>query len=103
VLSQTTPGTLVELPLTFKVNVEVVIEELSIGSLNVALAHLVSGTFMAPSTGSVLVTVGGVVSDVVVNDQLLTAVIALPAKSFTPVVTVATYVVPGLRLDDDAK
>jgi hypothetical protein len=94
---------LVELPLTFKLNVEVVIEELSIGSLNVALAHELSGAPVAPLAGLVLVTVGGVVSVVVVNDQLLTAVIALPAKSFTPVVTVATYVVPGLRLDDDAK
>jgi hypothetical protein len=39
----------------------------------------------------------------VVKDQLLTIIIALPAKSFTPVVTVAMYVVPGLRLDDGAK
>ena len=52
-------------------------------------------TTLAPEVEAVLV--------VVVKDQLLTAVIVLPAKSFTPVVTVATYVVPGLRLDDGAK
>jgi len=59
----------VELPLTFKVNVDVVIDELSIGSLNVPRGHTLTAAFVAPLAGLVLVTLGGVPSDAVVKDQ----------------------------------
>ena len=60
-------------------------------SLNVAVIEVVTATPVAPLVGVVLTTVGGVVSvaAAVVNDHVLSAVIALPAKSFTAVVIVA--------------
>ena len=82
-----------------KVTVLVVIVDSSIGSLNLAVIGSPTGTFVGPSqhAGFVLTTVGGEVSrGAVVNDQILAAFIALPAKSFTPVVTVAVY-----DLEDD--
>ena len=56
------------------------------------------------SLGQVLVTVGGVVSaaEAVVNDHVLSAVIKLPAVSFTPLdppVIVAVYVVEAASDD----
>src|SRR6185312_14981924 len=67
----------------------------AIGSLNVALMLVPGPTPVAPAAGTVLATVGGVVSGAtVVNDQEKSAASALPARSFTPPPTsVAVYVV----------
>lgn len=64
-------------------------------SLNVAVTAALTGTPDWLLTGLVELTEGGVVSAAapVVKVQLLFAVMALPAASFTPVVTVAVYAV----------
>ena len=69
------------------------IVDLCIGSLNVAVITLFRGTPIALAAGSVELTVGSVVSDAVVNVHILFAAIALPARSFAPVVIVAVYLV----------
>jgi len=65
-------------------------------SLNVAITEEVTAIPVALFTGFVLVTEGGIVSvgwgfAPVVNDHTLSAAIAFPAKSFTPVVIVIMY------------
>jgi hypothetical protein len=56
----------------------------SIASLNTAVTAVVAATPVAPLVGVTLLTVGGVVSGVVVvNDQVKLAASALPARSFT--------------------
>src|SRR5213082_2189473 len=71
----------------------------SIASLKVALMVWLIGTAVAALAGRVALTVGGVVSGVapVVKLQLKSVASALPAKSLTPVVTVAVNVVRGAR------
>ena len=65
-------------------NDDVVIVVASIASLNVAMTAVVAATPVAPLVGDTLVTVGGVVSGVVVvNDQVKLVASALPAESFT--------------------
>ena len=63
------------------------------GSLKVAVIVEFTATPVAPLTGVAGVTVGGVVSAAapVVNVQVRALVIALPATSLTPVVTLAVY------------
>lgn len=71
----------------------------SIASLKVALTVLLSATSVAPQTGLVKVTVGGVVSVpgpvVKVHVKLLAS--ALPARSWAPVVTVIVNTVLAAR------
>ena len=85
--------------LFFRVNVVPVTVELCTASLNVPVIEAVVATPVAPLVGLVLTTVGAVVSAAaaVVNDQTLAVVIALPARSFTPVVIVAVYDVEAAR------
>jgi hypothetical protein len=65
---------------------------------------VLTGTSTAPLAFMVSVTRGAVVSvdatGAVSKLHTLLLPIALPARSFTPVVTVAIYVVPGIRLVD---
>jgi len=58
-------------------------------SENVAVTAAPMGTFVAPASGDVPVTVGGVRSGAapVVKDQEVSDAIAFPARSCTPVVT----------------
>ena len=106
------------LPLTFTVPVigvppavaasltlAVVSVELFIGSVNVADTEEFSGTAIAPPAGDVVDTVGGVVSGIaaVTKFHVKLAASALPAASFTPVVTVAVYGVLGSRLAEGVK
>jgi len=74
--------------------------EASSGSLNVALTGLLVATPVAPEAGTLLDTVGGVVSaaDAVVKLQVR-ASMTLPAASFAPV-TVPVYVVELASADD---
>ena len=66
--------------------------------LNVALKRLATNTFVAPLTGTVEITVGGVVS-AVVKLQTYGAVSAIPAGSWAPVLIVAvSSVFDGRRL-----
>jgi len=65
--------------------------EASIASLNVALIAVDTGTPLAPATGEVDVTVGGV-SSRVVNDNEKIAASPFPATSLAPVVTFAMSV-----------
>ena len=60
-------------------------------SLNVAVIEVVTATPVAPPVGVVLYYSrwGSICCAAVVNDHVLSAVIALPAKSFTAVVIVA--------------
>src|SRR6185369_4775570 len=71
----------------------------SIASLKVALMVWLTGTAVAPSSGTVELTAGGVVSGVapVVKLQPKLVESALPARSMAPVVTVAVYVVRDAR------
>jgi hypothetical protein len=62
----------------------------AIASLNVAVTVVAAETPAAPFTGVTLVTVGGVTSAAVVNDQVMSAASALPAASFTPLVPLTT-------------
>ena len=73
-----------------------------IASLNVTETVEVVPTFVAPFAGLTVLTTGGVVSGAaaVVNVDVKLAARALPATSFTPVVTVTVYVVPTVRLPD---
>lgn len=72
-------------------NVAAVTVAESIGSLKVAVIAEESDTPVAPLTGLVAVTVGGVVSGAapVVKVQTRAAVMGFPAKSLMPVVSVA--------------
>ena len=63
-------------------NVVVLIQAGSIASLNVAVTPVAVLTLVAPPAGVTAVTVGGVVSGTVVNDQTKLAASALPATSF---------------------
>src|SRR3972149_3609217 len=81
------------------VNVFVVIVEDCIASLNVALTPLLIAPPVAPLTGLVEMTVGAIKSPVV-KPQVWSEAIALPAKSLTPVVILAVYVVESDRLLD---
>ena len=85
----------------FKLNVDVVTVGFCTASLKSAETNEVTATPVAASAGVVLTTVGGVVSaaEAVVNDQVLSEAMALPAKSFTPVVKVAVYEVEAARDD----
>jgi len=88
----TTPVTAVEPAVVFKVNVVAVIVDASIDSEKVTETVVFLGTLIAPSAGLVGdTTVGGVVSTV--NEKLKLLANAFPARSFTPVVTVAVYCV----------
>jgi hypothetical protein len=85
-LTEYVPGTLVELDPALTVKVDEVIDELSIGSLKVAVTLEVTDTLEDPDFGIVLINVGRVVSaaEAVVNDHCFGAVIAFPAVSLTP-------------------
>jgi hypothetical protein len=74
-----------------KEKVAAVIVAGSIASLKVAVMFPLTSTLVAVSAGSVELTVGAVVSAVapVVKLHVLLAANALPARSLTPVVTVA--------------
>jgi hypothetical protein len=102
--SVTVPG--IALPaLSFSINVEVLTVDLCTGSLNVAIMGDDNETFMARLDGKVLITLGGIVSTAggtpaVVNDHFFRVVIALPARSFTPVVMVAVYNLEGASGDE---
>src|SRR6266513_6029581 len=84
-------------PVTLKLAVLIV--NGSIGSLNVALMVWLIATAVAPLTGTVKLTVGGVVSGIapVVKPQPKSAASALPARSLAPVVIVAVNVARGAR------
>jgi hypothetical protein len=71
----------------------------SIASLKVALMVWLIGTVVAPLAGTVTLTVGVIVSGVapVVKLQPKSVASALPARSLTPVVILAVYVVRGAR------
>ena len=84
---ETVPVTAVLVAVTLSVNVVVVIVAGSIALLNVALTTVVTGTDVARFAGTVETTAGGVMSAVVKADWKA-GVIALPARSFTPVLTV---------------
>ena len=73
-----------------------VIDDASIGSLNVTLTVVLSGTFVAAFAGTTLLTVGAITS-AVINAQVFAAVSGLPAASRAPVVIVAVYDVPLAR------
>src|SRR4029079_3344426 len=67
-------------------------------SLNVAVTFAFRLTLVAPLDGEILLIVGGVVSNTVVNVQTRSAANALPTISFAPPEppsTVAVYVVPN--------
>jgi hypothetical protein len=64
----------------------VVIVEAFIGMLKVAATFWLSGTFVAPLAGTVVVTAGG---GAVVNVHAKLAASAAPVASLTPVVIVA--------------
>ena len=87
----TVPLTGVPELVTINVKVEFVSVALFIGSENIAANAELSATPVAPATGVVDNTVGGVVSGAaaVVNDQLTFDTSALPAASRVPVVIVA--------------
>jgi hypothetical protein len=67
------------------------------GSLKVAIITAFTETLVAASAGTVVVTVGGVMSGAapVVNDHTYPSSNALPARSSAPVVIVAVKVVLG--------
>src|SRR3989339_1905451 len=88
------------LPLpSLTVNVFVLMVEDCITSLNVAVMILLIATPVAPLTGLVEMTVGAIKSPVL-KPQVWSKAIALPAKSLTPVVILAVYVVESDRLLD---
>jgi hypothetical protein len=91
--------------LFFNVKVEVETVVLWTASLNVATIEEVTATPVTPLPGLVLTTVGGVVSAAaaVVNDHILSEAIALPAKSFTPVVIVTVYDVEDANSEECEK
>ena len=86
--------------LSLTVNVFVLMVEDCIASLNVAGMILLIATPVAPLRGIVEITLGRVVSLVVVKPHVKSEAIALPATSFTPVVIRAVYVVEPDRLLD---
>src|SRR2546425_1363754 len=73
-------------------------------SASVKVASILSliGTAVAPLAGSVEVTMGGVVSGAAPVVKLQKKLLAngIPARSFTPVVTFAVYVVLGSSVAD---
>jgi hypothetical protein len=77
----------------------------SIASLNVTVSTLLRSTPVALVSGLVEFIIGNKMStaDFVVKLNMLLAVIALPAMSFAPVVTVAVYVAVGSRLAEGMK
>ena len=89
----TEPATGVPVPVSAKVKVAVVSVALFIASEKVADGAVPSATPVAPLTGVLESTVGGVLSGgaVVVNDQLKFEANALSAASRAPVVIVAVY------------
>ena len=62
-------------------------------SLNTTLTAVVVATPVAPDAGLTDVTVGGVVSVPVVNDQTKSAARALPLESLTPLAPLFTVAV----------
>src|SRR5438046_288096 len=86
-------------PGPLSVKLAVLIVRGSIASLKVALMVWLIGTAVAPSAGTVELTVGLVVSGVapVVKLQPKLAASALPARSMAPVEIVAVYAVRGAR------
>src|SRR5438876_7608826 len=94
----TVPITVPPGPVTLKLAVLIV--NGSIASLKVALMVWLIGTAVAPSAGTVALTIGGVVSGVapVVKLQPKSVTSALPARSLAPVVTTAVNVVRGARV-----
>src|SRR5256885_1192224 len=84
-------------PVTLKL--AVVIVNGSIASLNVGLVVWLVANAVGPLTGTVELTVGGVVSGVtpVVKLQLKSATSVLPVRLVAPVVIVAVYKVRGAR------
>src|SRR5213082_37879 len=99
----TVPVTVPPGPVNLKLAVLIV--KGSIASLKVALMVWLIGTAVAALAGTVTLTVGAVVSGVapVVKLQLKSAASALPARSLAPVLTVAVYVVSGVRLPAGVK
>jgi hypothetical protein len=87
VLYETVPATADKSLVFFTVNVVPLIVVLSMSSLNVTVIVAGAGT-VVPFTGFVERTVGAVVSAMVVNVHVDCVASALPATSFTPVVTV---------------
>ena len=81
------------------VNVFVLMVEDCITSLNVAVMILLIATPVAPLAGLVEMTVGAIKSPVL-KPQVWSKAIAFPAKSLTPVVILAVYVVESDRLLD---
>ena len=77
----------------FSTNVVVVSVVALIASLNVAVTLVVIATPVAPLAGETTVTVGGVVSADVVNDQTKLLTSALPAASLTPPAPLITVAV----------
>ena len=88
---ETKPGT--EVVPNNKLNVDVVIVEASISTLNVAAIFWLIGTPVAALTGSVYVTEGGVIATAapVVKIQTKFFASAMPAGFFAIVVMVAIY------------
>ena len=101
-LTLTVPVTAERPVVVTSVKLAVVSVELVIGSENVADTGESSATPVAPFTGEVADTVGGVVSRTaaVVKVELKMAANALPAASFAAVVMVAVYSVPAARAAD---
>ena len=85
------PATAALEEVTFTVNVVPLIVVGSIASLNVTATAEFTATPDAPFVGETAVTVGATASAlaVVVNADVACAASALPAASFTPVVTVS--------------
>ena len=75
------------------------------GSVKLAVTDVPTGTPVAPSTGVVEETVGGVVSDAwfVVKVQVQSVARGFPAKSLTPVVTMAVQLAPVGKGADGVK
>ena len=77
-----------------KLNVVPLIVAGFMSSLNVTVTTLPTGTLMALFAGDVAMTVGAVVSAIVVNVEVKLVRSVLPATSVTPVVTVSVKPVP---------
>jgi hypothetical protein len=101
----TVPVISVTVPARMSVTLDVVSVAMLIGSENVAATVGCSATDVAPLTGSVLSTVGTVVSGggaaaTVVNDHVTFDASALPATSVTAVLMVIVYCVPDANAAD---
>ena len=71
----------------------VVMVEAFMASLKVTVTAVLIATFVVPLAGLNELTVGGVVSATVVNDELASAANALPAASLTPLAPLLTTIV----------